>query len=341
MDDAQHTLLELFYGRWRSQTLFTGVKLGVFEVVGTEPRAFHRVAADLGIDSALGYRLLRALTALGVLREDDRRSFVSTPAGQMLRGDHPLSMRDAILLREGPEHTAVWKHLPDIVRDGRQTGFVREFGMTAFEYADREESYGDAFSAGMNSQSNLQTAWTLEALQPCAVGSVAHLCDVGGGRGHLLCHLLSVHASMRGTVLDRAQVGRQGAAACAESLQVADRYAFIAGDMFTAVPAADAYILKMILHDWDDAECIRILDVTRCNAVRPARLFIVEHVLPEGVGGPDYAALFDMHMMCWGTGRERTIAEYRGLLEAGGWSFKAAWFPRSGAIGVVEGSLAS
>jgi hypothetical protein len=121
MEDAQHILLELFYGRWRSQTLFTGVKLGVFEVVGTEPRTFQRVAADLGIDSALGYRLLRALTALGVLREDDCRSFVSTPAGQMLRGDHPLSMRDAILLREGPEHTAVWKHLPDIVRDGRQT----------------------------------------------------------------------------------------------------------------------------------------------------------------------------------------------------------------------------
>ena len=339
MADAQQTLLELFYGRWRSQTLYAGVKLGVFEVVGDEPLSFDHVAHDLGIDSVLGYRLLRALAALGVLRESAGKSFSSTPAGQMLRADHPQSMRDAFLLREGPEHTAVWKHLPDIVRDGRQTGFVREYGTTAFAYAEREPSYGDAFSAGMSSQSNLQTIWTIEALRKCDLGSVVHLCDVGGGQGHLLCHVLSANPLMRGTVLERAQVLGQGETAWAEKLRVADRCAFVAGDMFAAVPAADAYALKMILHDWDDTECVKVLDVLRRCAVRPARLFIVEHVIPDR-GGPDYAAMFDMHMMCWGTGRERTIAEYRGLFEGAGWSFKAAWFPRGGAIGVIEGSLA-
>jgi hypothetical protein len=340
MADAQQHLLELFYGRWRSQTLHAGVELGVFEVAGSDPLGSDQIARDLGIDSGLGYRLLRALAALGVLREHAGKSFSSTAAGQMLRADHPQSMRDAILLREGPEHTAVWKHLPDIVRDGKQTGFVREFGMTAFAYADRERSYGDAFSAGMSSQSNLQTIWTLEALRTCDLESVEHLCDVGGGRGHLLCHWLSAHPTMRGTVLERSQVVGQGGISWAEKLHVADRCTFVAGDMFTAVPPADAYSLKMILHDWDDAECTTILTVLRHCAVRPARLFVVEHVIPEQ-GGPDYAALFDMHMMCWGSGRERTVSEYRQLLEAAGWSFKSVWFPPSGAIGVIEGGLAA
>ena len=340
MADAQRTLLELFYGRWRSQTLHAGVELGVFEVTRSDPLGSDQIARDLGIDSALGYRLLRALAALGVLCEHGSRSFSSNDAGRMLRADHPQSMRDAFLLREGPEHTAVWKHLADIVRDGQQTGFVREYGMTAFAYADRESSYGEAFSAGMNSQSNLQTVWTIEALRTCGLESVRHLCDVGGGRGHLLCHLLAAKPEMRGTVLERSQVVGQGGAAWAETLRVADRCAFEAGDMFAAVPAADAYSLKMILHDWDDAECTAILAVLRRFAVRPARVFIVEHVIPDP-GGPDYAALFDMHMMCWGTGRERTVAEYRRLLEAAGWSFKAVWFPPSGAIGVIEGGLAA
>lgn len=340
MVDAQQKLLELFYGRWRSQTLHAGVELGVFEVVGSDSLSSDQIARDLGIDSALAYRLLRALAALGVLCEHGDKSFSSTAAGQMLRADHPQSMRDAILLREGPEHTAVWKHLPDIVRDGKQTGFVREFGMTAFAYADRERSYGDAFSAGMSSQSNLQTVWTIEALRACDLGSVRHLCDVGGGRGHLLGHLLSAHPTMRGTVLERSQVVGQGGIEWAEKLHVADRCKFVAGDMFAAVPAADAYCLKMILHDWDDTECTAILAVLRRCAVRPARVFIVEHVIPDE-GGPDYAAMFDMHMMCWGSGRERTVGEYRRLLEAAGWTFKAVWFPPNGAIGVVEGGLAA
>lgn len=340
MADAQQTLLELFYGRWRSQTVYSGVKLGVMEIVTTEPSGFDELARQLGIDPALGYRLLRALAAVGVLREHDGKSFSLTPTGQMLRADHPRSMKDAFLLREGPEHTAVWKHLPDIVRDGQQTGFVREFGATAFDYADRERSYGDAFSAGMSSQSNLQTIWTMEALRTCGLQSVAHLCDVGGGRGHLLCHLLSAHPTMRGTVLERAQVVGQGGVSWAERLRVTERCAFATGDMFLAVPSADGYALKMILHDWDDAECVRILEVLRRCAARPTRLFIVEHVIPEPCG-PDYAALFDMHMMCWGSGRERTVAEYRRLLDAAGWSFEAVWFPESGAIGVVEGRLAA
>jgi hypothetical protein len=335
--NAQETLLQLFYGRWRSQTLYAGVRLGIFEAVGREPVPAAQVARELDLEPTLTYRLLRALGSLGVLREHDARSFSLSEAGELLRGDHPQSMRDALLLREGPEHTAIWKHLPAIVRDGRQDGFFREYGATAFDHAEREPGYAKAFDAGMSSMSNLQTLWTIEALRECDFTSIALLCDVGGGRGHLLSHLLARYPHLRGTVLERPGVVDQRQLLWAERLGLGDRCSYLAGDMFVDVPEADAYTMKMILHDWNDDECVRILRNVHRRAVPAGRVFIIEHVIPDN-GTPDYAALFDMHMMCWGTGRERTVREYRALLEASGWTFAKTWFSLSGAIGVIEGA---
>jgi hypothetical protein len=128
LSNPQETVLDLLYGRWRSQTLFAGVKLGIFEVIGDESRPAAEVAHELNLDPALSYRLLRALGSLGLLHEGPDQRFSVTPAGELLRSGHPRSMREVILLREGPEHTAVWKHLPAIVRDGVQDGFVRSSG---------------------------------------------------------------------------------------------------------------------------------------------------------------------------------------------------------------------
>ena len=338
--NAQETVLALLYGRWRSQTLYAGVKLGVFEALGREAKPADHVARELELDPARTYRLLRALASLGVLREHGSQSFSITEAGELLRGDHPQSMRDALLLREGPEHTAIWKHLPAIIRDGKQDGFVREYGETAFEYAGRESSYRKAFDAAMSSQSTLQTAWTIEALQSCDMSSVQHLCDVGGGQGYFLGHLLLRYPHLVGTVLERPSVIGQARELWGDRLGLSDRCTYVAGDMFVDVPAADAYALKLILHDWDDEACVQILRILHRRAARRGRLFIIEHVLPD-TGFPDFAAMYDMHMMCWGTGRERTVQEYHALLEASGWSLVATWFPPNRVIGVVEGALAS
>ena len=336
MPNPQDAVLELFYGRWRSQTLYAGVRVGIFEAVGQAALPASQVAGELGLDPAMTYRLLRALASLGLLHQHDAQTFSVSDSGELLRSDHPQSMRDALLLREGPEHTAIWKHLPDIVRDGKQDGFVREYGTTAFAHAEREPSYGKAFDAGMSSQSRLQTTWTIDALRDCDLAPVSHLCDVGGGQGHLLCHLLVRYPHLRGTVLDRPSVIEQGRAAWAGKLSVQDRCSHVAGDMFVDVPTADAYVMKMILHDWDDDECVRILRNLHRRAGPAGRVFIVEHVIPES-GRPDFAAMFDMHMMCWGTGRERTEREYRDLLRESGWGFETTWYAPGGALGVVEG----
>ena len=337
MSTPQTAVLHLLYGRWRSQTLYAGVKLGIFELIGDEPTRAAEVARELSLDPAMSYRLLRTLASLWLLSEHGDQCFSLTDAGRLLASAHPQSLRDVVLLREGPEHTAVWKHLPDIVRDGTQNGFVREFGRSAFEHASHDPTYGAAFDAGMSSHSRLQSAWTIEALRDCDLTSITHLCDVGGGQGHLLCQVLIQYPHLMGTVLERSAVIENKPSLWAEKLQLGNRCAYVAGDMFVDVPVADAYILKMILHDWNDDECVQILENMNRRASPAGRVFIVEHVI-EVPSQSDFAALFDMHMMCWGTGRERTAQEYANLLERSGWNFAATWFPASGAVGVIEGT---
>jgi hypothetical protein len=277
---------------------------------------------------------------MGLLKEHPGQSFAITESGASLRGDHPRSLRDTALLREGPEHTAVWKHLTEIVRDGKQDGFVREFGTAAFEYAIREPRYAEAFDRGMSSQSRLQSEWVLEALRDYDFASRRTLCDIGGGQGHLLASILAHHPHLTGIVFDRPSVVEHPKGLWAEPLGVSDRCRYVGGDMFADVPPADAYILKLILHDWNDDECVRILTNLARRAPADGRVLIVEHLIPKS-GTAEYAALFDIHMMCWGPGRERSEQEFDDLLQRSGWKHSRSWFPSGGIIGVVEGVRAS
>jgi hypothetical protein len=333
---AAGQVMDLIFGRWRSQTLYAGVRLGVFDVLDeAEPLAAGDAAVLLDADATLLYRLMRALASLGLLRELPGRAFLLTPAGALLSRNHPATLRGVTLLEEGPVHYALWPHLPDMIRDGRQNAFAREFGRMAFDHAAEDAAYGEVFNDAMTSYSNSHIAWVLEALDGYDFSGISHLCDIGGGYGHLASAVLAVHPHLRATVLDLPQVVAQHHARWAARLGVGDRCAYEAGDMFASVPAADAYTMKMILHDWNDEECVRILS-NAANAAPPdARLFVIEHVVPE-TDEPHFAKLFDIHMMCWGSGRERTRREYASLAADSGWRFVKAWTPAAGLIEVLE-----
>lgn len=336
MPDPQATVLDMIFGRWRSQILYAGVKLGIFDACTDGPKAAMAIAAQLGLDPTLCYRLLRALGSLELLQEDDQRRFALTDTGALLRKDHPQTLRGVTLLEEGPEHYALWKHVPAMIRDGQQNAFIREFKRMAFEHAAHDPGYAAVFNEAMSSYSSAQTAWALEALDAYDFSSITHLCDIGGGHGHLLCSFLAKYASLKGTVLELPSVIEHQGLLWADKLNVGARCAYAAGDMFVAVPAADAYMMKMILHDWNDEECSQILRTIAKAASPGGRVFIVEHVIP-GRDTPHFAKLFDMHMMCWGTGRERTVEEYAALLARAGWTYVRTWFPQSRMMGAVEG----
>jgi hypothetical protein len=338
--DSADRVTDLIFGRWRSQILFAGAHLGVFDQLSeTETRSSEMTAARIDADPPLTYRLLRALGSLGLLTEDEDRGFRLTDAGALLRADHPQSLRAMALLEEGPEHYAVWKHLPAMIRDGKQNGFVRELGMMGFEYARVNPSYGDVFNQAMTSYSAVESQLVVEALAGCDLSDVRTWCDVAGGYGHLLCSLLAAYPGLDGIVLDLPEVTDDRDRQVAPQMGLGDRCRYVGGDMFTRVPAADAYSLKHILHDWNDQECVAILKNIRAAATGPRRVFVVEHIV-AGPREPHFAKLFDIHMLCWGTGRERTEAEYAQLLEAAGFRHVHSRYPASRLMGVIEGIAA-
>jgi hypothetical protein len=327
---------DIIFGRWKSQILYAGVKLGVFDIVSSEPMSESEIAKKLALDPTLLYRLLRALASIGVLKEDQGRRFSITSMGKLLRRDDPQTLRGVALLEEGPEHYAIWKHLTAMVKDGKQDGFVREFGQRIFEYAVEHPSYADVFNQAMNSYSANQTRLVLEALEGYDFSGIRHLCDIGGGNGHLICSLLQSRPHLKGTVLEMEQVIQDRTLLWAHKMGIAaDRCSYVGGDMFYEVPSADAYFMKMILHDWDDEECLKILSKIQRAAPAKARLFIAEHVV-QGPETSHFSKLFDIHMLCALTGKERTEEEYLQLLKQTGFKHVRTHYPQSRIMGVVE-----
>lgn len=335
MNDTKQTVMDIIFGRWCSQILYGGVRLGVFDALSGGPKSTTDLAAELRLDPSLAYRLLRALGSLGLLNEDTNRSFSLTDASEFLRTDHPESLRGMALLEEGPEHYAVWNHLCAMIRDGKQDGFLREFGHPEFTHTVEDHDYGAVFNDAMSSYSLSESAMVLEALSTYDFSGISHLCDVGGGHGHLLCSLLAKYHDLRGTVYELHSVIARKDLLWANKMNVGGRCEYVPGDMFKEVPGADAYILKHILHDWNDAECVQILSNMHKAAPLNAGAFVAEFVVP-GPETPHFSKLFDTHMMCVTTGRERTEDEYAALFDKAGWKHVKTWYPVSKLMGVVE-----
>ena len=335
MSDYEKTL-DLIIGRWRSQILYTGVELGVFEYVSSQPKNASEIAKVLNLDYNLAYRLLRALGSLGLLREGVNRDFTITQQGEFLRKDNPKTLRGIALLEEGPEHYALWKHLPTMIKDGKQNAFPREYGQKLFEFTDSNPLYREVFNQAMSSYSSIQTAWVTDALDGYDFSNVNTVCDVGGGQGHLLCSLLVKYPHIKGTVIELDSVIKNNDLLWAEKMGVKDRCSYVGGNMFSKVPAADAYIMKMILHDWSDDECVKILSNIYNAASENGTVLIAEHLVP-GPEEPHFSKLFDIHMMCVATGKERTVEEYVDLLKKTGWNHENTFYSQSGLMGIIEG----
>lgn len=329
----------IFLNKWSSQTLCAGAELGVFDHLSSvNARSANDVAADLTVDPKLLYRLLRALASLGLLNETGGENFTLTEQGTALRSDAPGSLRYMAMLEGGEEHWAIWKYVPAMIKDGRQNAFLREYGQMAFDRArSNPDGYGAVFGKAMSGFSAIQSAWALEALRDYDFSSISTWCDVGGGHGHMMCAFLNVYPVLSGTVLDLPEVIAEKRQLWAARRGLEERCRYLSGDMFKQVPIkADVYSLKMILHDWNDHECARILQNIRRAAKPGGRVFIIEHIVP-GPTQSHFSKLFDIHMMCWGSGRERTEEEYASLLKASGWHFVTCHYPLHGSMGVVEG----
>ena len=306
-------LTHLLFGGLLQQSIRVAAALGIADLVAGQPQSAAALAAATRTHAPSLYRVLRTLASVGIFAEDADRRFALTPMAALLRRDAPNSLRDFAIL-QGEEWN--WRGvgaMPHAVATGG-TAQAHVHGMELFAFLARRPEDEALFNRAMTSYSLAAVPAIVEA---CAFSGVRRLADIGGGHGILLAGILRAHPRMDGVLFDLPSV-LAGAAELLEREGVRPRVDLVAGDFFEAVPAgADAYILKNILHDWDDERAATILHNVRAAMDARGKVLLVELVVPA-TAEPSLAKLVDLQMLVTMGGKERTEAEYSALLAASG-----------------------
>jgi predicted O-methyltransferase YrrM len=306
-------LLALTTGAWVAQAIAVAAELGLADLVVDGPRSADELARKTATHAPTLYRLLRALAGAGVFTEDERGRFGSTPLADGLRSDVPGSVRAACELRGRPWFWQAWGRLLHSVRTG-EPALEAMHGTDLLTFLERHPTELSVFDRAMGSLSATEIAAVCSAYDFPAVGTVV---DVAGGRGTLLAAVLQSRPALRGILFDRPATV-DGAPELLAAAGVADRREVLGGDFFDAVPeGGDLYVLKSIIHDWDDARAAAILRSCRRAMRTDATLVLVERVVPPG-NTPSPAKWMDLNMLVLLGGRERTEAEYRELFARAG-----------------------
>jgi SAM-dependent methyltransferase len=288
-------------------------ELGVADHLAAGPLSSESLGTATGVKADALHRVLRGLVQCGVLTAGADGRFSLTPVGELLRSDVPGSMRSTALLWG---HAIVHRPYLEIV-DALQSGevaFERAFGLPFFDYLAAHRQEGAIFDRGMaggtaSRVDDIVTAYDFSSLQT--------IVDVGGGTGALLAAILAAHPALHGIILDLPHVRAEAERTIAET-GLDGRCRFEVGNCFEAVPAADAHIMKSIIHDWNDADSMTILRNCRRSLPPHGRLLIIDRVMPPDGAPAGDTVQFDIHMLMVLKGRERTEADFHSLLEASG-----------------------
>ncbi|WP_307673136.1 methyltransferase [Streptomyces sp. V4I2] len=308
-------VLDLLSGLVVAQTLRALVALQIADHLADGAMTAEEVAETEGSHPSATYRLMRAASSVGLLSHEGDHRFALTGRGRLLRSGVPGSLRSLVLTQTGPSHWQSWAHFPEAVRQGAaQT--EKALGADIFEYFARPENADEAalFAQAMGDLSGLVTQGAVGAVSTAGVSTVV---DVGGANGDFVLALMEADPELRGQVLDLPHVV-EGASGAAGKRGLSDRFSAVAGDFFAAVPPADLYLLKTILHDWDDTQCTTILRNCRSAANEGGRALVVEMVIGE-IGKPDFTTRADMAMLTMTNGMERDLDEFDALFAASGW----------------------
>jgi len=306
-------LMRMVDGFRVTQTIHAAVELGIPDLLAGGERSSDDLAEASEADASALYRLLRALASLGILHEADGRRFSLTELGQPLRADAPGSLRGWVRLCGRDSMWDTWGNLTTSIRTGENT-FSSLHGESVWEWRASRPEESVIFDEAMRSTTLVANAAILAAYDFRRFGTVV---DVGGGTGTLLASILEAHPGTRGILFDQEHVV-SGAGEVLREAGVADRCDVFGGSFFESVPeGGDAYVLKMIIHDWEDEECVAILRTCREAMAPEAVLLVIERDL----GPPNenaVAKISDLNMLVMPGGRERTEDEYAALLDRAG-----------------------
>jgi SAM-dependent methyltransferase len=309
------------------QAVFVASRLRIPDLLADAARTAEELAAATGAQPAALDRLLRALTGLEVVTAEGDR-FALTSLGRSLC-EGPYSAAETAIFMGSPAVWSAWGALGDAVFDG-QAAFRHAHGTGIFGYLSAHPDELKAFQALMSAQSRLQIPAVLAAYDFTQARTIV---DVGGGQGAFLDALLAANPAARGVLFDRPDVVAGSGSVLA---RVAPRCEVVSGDFFDTVPAgADTYVLKLVLHDWDDARAARILRNIRDAIIPGGRVIIIEAVMPPG-NDYHHAKFLDVNMLVLSEGgRERTEEEYRMLLDEAGFTLTRV-VPTAAWVSVIE-----
>lgn len=307
-------VLERVMGVVDTKALYCAVDLEIAERLAAGPQSAAELAAATDGDADAIERLMRFLVSRGFFRRDGA-TFRNNGASDRLRRDHPYSFRDWVTFFGSDWNLRIWNEMPSRVRTGRPATEAA-FGVPYFTYIDEvNPDAGRAFAGAMAAGSRMQAMLFAEAID---LSGVAHVCDIGGGTGSVLAHVLRVQPHLRGTVFDLPALRDEADALLAQA-GVGDRAAFVGGDFFEAVPAGcDLYVMFAVIHDWDDERCVTILSNIRQSMAPGGRIMVIEGVVPDH-DGEHFLKTTDMLMLVLGDGgRERTEEEFARLWDRAG-----------------------
>ncbi|MCY1030999.1 methyltransferase [Corallococcus sp. BB11-1] len=319
---------------WITQVIGTVARLGIADLLAGGARDSDSLAAELGVHPGALFRLMRGGVTAGILEAVSERTFALTPVGEGLRSNVPGSLRELAIIQTDKSHWLPWGLLSEAVRTGRSTTQAA-LGSDIWGHFARHPDEAEHFAQAMGNLSGLVAS---ELTHHIDFAPFARVADIGGSQGDLLAQVLRAHPSCRGILFDLPRVA-EGAKTALESRGLASRVDVVAGSFFEpGMPAADAYLLKHILHDWDDDASITLLRQLHAAAPSGARLFVVEFVIPDN-RTPDASHLMDLNMLVVADGRERTRDEFQALLDATSWKVERIIPTRSG-TSIIEATKA-
>jgi hypothetical protein len=317
MDESRQRLLTLVRGYRISQAIYVATRLGIPDLLADGPREIDELAHATGSHPPSLRRVLTLLAGVGVLDEVGPRRFALTPVGGLLRTGVPGSLRPSVLFLLSESHWRPWGHLLHTVSTG-ETAFDHVHGTNIFDYLAGHPDVATLFNAGMAGNSPDHARLIAATYDFSRMRTVV---DVGAGRGRLLSTILERYPHLRGILFDQPHVIEDARQIVAEA-GVAGRCELVGGSFFEAVPAGgDAYILRNIIHDWDDDQAVAILTNCRRAMVEGARLVLVERYIADDPHEALPVLHADLEMLVNVGGLERTTDEYATLLARSGLRF--------------------
>jgi hypothetical protein len=322
----QDQLARLVSGYWYTQTIYVAAKLGIADLLVDGPKSARDLARETGTQPQALFRLLRALASIGIFAEDQGR-FVLTPLAECLLDPSTRAMATM----RGEFQYRAWAELLYSVQTGA-SAFEKVHGKPIFDFFAENPETGKLFDLAMTGVHGRETGAMLEAYDFSGIGTLA---DLGGGNGSVISAVLKRYPGMQGIIFDLPGVALRAK----DNIRAAGletRCQAVAGSFFESVPTgADAYLLRHIIHDWNDQKSLTILRNCRKAMARRGKLLVVEGVVPQG-NDPSVTKFFDLAMMVLPGGMERTEQEYRQLFEAAGFRLTRI-VPTATWVSVLEG----